>query len=273
MMLGLWACLLGIRWAIVFLTRIPISVGSEPCLPTSSGSEGAARIPDERLGLNWAAAHLPFVGTLIGVAGALVWRLSSRFEAGIRAWLVIAVLLLMTGALHEDGLADTADALGGAFERTKLFVILKDSRIGTYGTVALIGVLCLRALLFTQLLSVGSWVIVVSQTVSRFAPVVLMRWLPYVTPPDASRSRDMVQVNNAQVAVAALWTLFSCMGIVYFAQVSVARFLLALGAQAAACTWLAFRFKRRAGGITGDFLGATQQVGELAFLLGLAWAA
>lgn len=227
----------------------------------------------DRSGSNWAAAHFPFVGTLIGIVGALVWAAAFPLDAGIRAWLVIAVLLLTTGALHEDGLADTADALGGAFERTKLFAILKDSRIGTYGAVALISALCLRALLFTQLLSEGWWVLVASQTVSRFAPVVLIRWLPYVTPPDASRSRDVVQVSHAQVGVAALWTLCLCTGIVYFAQVSLARFSTALAAQGVASAWLAFRFKRRAGGITGDFLGATQQVGELAFLLGLAWAA
>jgi len=257
-MLGFWECALGIRWAIVFLTRIPVGGSSEPCLPKGS---------------NWAAAHFPFVGTLIGVVGALVWRLSLRLDAGIRAWLVIVVLVLMTGALHEDGLADTADALGGAFDRGKLFTILKDSRIGTYGAVALICALCLRAVLFTQLLSKGCWVIVASQTVSRFAPVVLMRWLPYVTPPETSRSRNVVQVNNPQLGVAALWTLSLCMAIVYFAQVSLARFSVALGVQGVATAWLAYRFKRRAGGVTGDFLGATQQVSELAFLLGLAWAA
>jgi len=257
-MRGFWECLLGIRWAIVFLTRIPVGGRSEPCLP---------------IGSNWAAAHFPLVGTLIGVVGALVWWLSLRLDAGIRTWLVIVVLLLMTGALHEDGLADTADALGGAFDRSKLFAILKDSRIGTYGAAALIGALCLRAALLTRLLSEGSWVIVASQTVSRFAPVVLIRWLPYVTPPDSSRSRDVVRVNNSQLTIAALWTLFSCAGIAYFAHLPLARFSVALGAQGVASAWLAFRFKRRAGGITGDFLGATQQVGELAFLLGLAWAA
>jgi adenosylcobinamide-GDP ribazoletransferase len=230
----------------------------EDCLPARS---------------KWAAAHFPFVGTLIGVVGALVWRLSLRLDAGIRAWLVIIVLVLMTGALHEDGLADTADALGGAFDRSKLFAILKDSRIGTYGAVALISALCLRAVLFTQLLSKGCWVIVASQTVSRFAPVVLMRWLPYVTPPETSRSHNVVQVNNPQMGVAALWTLCLCMGIVHFTQVSLASFSVALGTQGVVTAWLAYRFKRRAGGITGDFLGATQQISELAFLLGLALAA
>jgi len=257
-MLGFWECVLGIRWAIVFLTRIPVGGGSAHCLPKGS---------------NWAAAHFPLVGTLIGVIGALVWRLSFRLDAGIRAWLVIVLLLLLTGALHEDGLADTADALGGAFERSKLFAILKDSRIGTYGAVALIGALCLRAALLTQLLSEGCWVLVASQTVSRFAPVVLIRCLPYVTPTDTSRSRDVVKVNNLQMGVAALWTLCLCMGIVHFSQVSLVRLSVALGAQGVATAWLAYRFKRRAGGVPGDFLGATQQVGELAFLLGLAWAA
>jgi adenosylcobinamide-GDP ribazoletransferase len=248
-------CLLGIRSAFMLLTRIPLGMSTTP------GPDPGAR---------WAVAHLPLVGAFIGLIGAAVWALSASLEVGVRAWLVIAFLLLLTGALHEDGLADTADALGGAFTRRKLFEILKDSRIGSYGALALVVALSLRAALLTRLLAESCWLIVLSQTVSRFAPVVLLRCLPYVSPEGASRSHAVVQSQNGQWAVAGAWTLVVCSAVVYFAHISTRRLLLSLGVQVVAVLWMAFRFKRRAGGVTGDFLGATQQIGELAFLLGLA---
>jgi adenosylcobinamide-GDP ribazoletransferase len=248
-------CLFGIRGAFGLLTRLPLGTS------VPHHQNGAVR---------GAIAHLPLVGGFIGLTGSAVWVLTARLDASIRAWLVIAALLMLTGALHEDGLADTADALGGAFTRPRLFEILKDSRIGSYGALALIVALGLRATLLTRLLAESCWIIVLSQVVSRLAPVLLLRWLPYVSPKATSRSHGVVQNQNGQWLIAGGWTLVLCAAVVYFAHLAVDRFLWALGVQSLAVLWVAIRFKRRAGGVTGDFLGATQQVSELAFLLGMA---
>jgi adenosylcobinamide-GDP ribazoletransferase len=240
-----------IRAAIAFLTRIPV------------GHAGLG--PSAHAG---AAAHFPLVGALLGALGAGVWLATPRLDPEVRAWLVIAALLLVTGAFHEDGLADTADALGGACTREKLFEILKDSRIGAFGAVALICVLVVRAKLLAQLLPKGPWLLVAAQAYSRLAPVLLMAWLPYVTPEGSSRSRNVTQVGVGQVVGALFWTVLLSLGLCRLVRVSMPQFIVAVFGQAFAVLWLAYRFKRRAGGLTGDFLGATQQIGELAFLLG-----
>jgi adenosylcobinamide-GDP ribazoletransferase len=200
----------------------------------------------------------------------LVWTVSYRLDALSRVWLVIAALLLITGSLHEDGLADTADALGGAYTRERLFTILKDSRIGTFGAAALVVALALRAALLSRLLVQSVGVLIVSQAVSRFAPVVLMRFMPYVTATDVSRSQHVVHAKTHECAVAAIWTLCLLFGCAYWAHLSVARLAFGLCGLCLASIGLAWRFHRRAGGLTGDFLGATQQIGEIAFLIGFA---
>ncbi len=248
-------CLLGVRSAIGLLTRIPVY-------------SRLGRLEDS--GSRWALAHLPLVGTLIGSIGALVWLSSARLNDGARAWLVIAALLLVTGAFHEDGLADTADALGGASDRVRLFEILKDSRIGSYGALALIVALGLRAALLARLLPESGWLLVVAQTVSRLPPVLLLRCLPYVTPGDSARSARFAQAKTSHVLVASAWAASLCGASVPLASLALERLAGALGMVALAGLWLAWRFRRRAGGVTGDFLGAAQQVSELAFLVGLA---
>jgi adenosylcobinamide-GDP ribazoletransferase len=239
------------RSAVTFLTRLP--VGTCGCtLPAS------------------AAGYFPAVGTLVGLIGALTWRVTTHLDSTVRAWLVTAVLLLVTGAFHEDGLADTADALGGAFDRKRLFEILKDSRIGSFGAVALITVIALRSALWRQVLQANAATLIVSQTLSRLPPVLMLRSLPYVTPAPASRSHDVTALGATQVGLAAMWCVgvLAIYGVAYRVWIPI---VAAVVAQGLVSAWLAYRFVRRAGGLTGDFLGTTQQLGELAFLLAFAW--
>ena len=244
-----------IRAAIAFLTRIPVGHGE---------LHGDAH--------TGASAHFPLVGALLGLLGTLAWIATARLDSEVRAWLVVVTLLLTTGAFHEDGLADTADALGGAYNRSKLFEILKDSRIGTFGAAALICTLVLRAKLLAQLLPRSPWPLIAGQMLSRLAPVLLMAYLPYVTAEGTSRSGNVVHAGPWQVTGAVTWTVLLSLGLFHYCRVSPAQFAVAVFAQSVAIVWLAFRFKRRAGGLTGDFLGATQQLGELAFLLGACFA-
>jgi adenosylcobinamide-GDP ribazoletransferase len=239
----------GGRTAWTFLTRIPVG-----------------RYTHHDGDFRWASAWFPVVGALLGCGYACVWSwLAPAAGPTVAAILCVAAALVATGAFHEDGLADSADALGGAMDRERLFEILKDSRIGTFGAAALGIALLLRVALIVRLGENAAVALVVSEAVSRVAPVWLMGVLPYVTP-KRGQMKPVTQARAPQIVVA---TLFGA-GVVAVAGLSAAmalRLVAVLVAVTALCGW---RFWRRAGGITGDFLGATQQVALCATLLALS---
>lgn len=241
--------------AMAFLTRIPV------------GAVGSAKGPQA-----WAPAYFPLVGASLGMLGCVTWHLTQPLSAAVRSWLVLAALMLSTGAFHEDGLADTADALGGAFNRERLFEILKDSRIGTFGAAALIVTLALKAELLTHLMPRVSALLVASQALSRLGPVLLLWRLPYVTASAQSRSGPFTTVRHLHLLVALLFNALIIAAVQHWVQLPLRVWVVAALAQGVATLWLAWRFTRRAGGVTGDFLGATQQISELALLLGVSWA-
>lgn len=243
----------GARAALSFLTRLPC--GRWPLRPSA---------------LRWASAWFPVVGCSLGLLGSAVFVGLGRAGVWVAAAATLAVLAFVTGAFHEDGLADTADALGGAFERDKIFTILKDSRIGSFGATALILALLLRAAALAKLgpLAVGG--LLLGQTLSRTTPVWLMVALPYVTPSERARSSSVTDVGIAQAVLATCFAAIIVLLLALRALVAWQPLLIALGLAvlvALACGW---RFHVRAGGITGDFLGATQQVTDVAILVALA---
>jgi adenosylcobinamide-GDP ribazoletransferase len=234
--------------SIMFLTRVPV---------------GNVRFT--AADWRWAPAWMPATGAVIGLVLYAVWALAQPLGAFPAVVLAYAAGLLVTGALHEDGLADTADALGGARNPDDVFRILKDSRIGTYGALALCISLLLRVALISQADVQVLLLFVVSQAISRLPPVWLMVLLPYVTPKDTARSSALMSIGWPQVAWA------SGLAAVVLAWVSVVAGRdaagLVLGGTtivAAACGHL---FRARLGGVTGDFLGATQQVTEIVVLM------
>jgi adenosylcobinamide-GDP ribazoletransferase len=243
----------GARAAFVFLTRLP--VGGGPYSP------GAWR---------WSPAWFPLVGLVLGAVQGAAFALAARAGSLVAACVAVAVALLLTGAFHEDGLADTADALGGSHDREKLFAILKDSRIGAFGAAALTMALLLRVALLARLGAAAPAALVAVQCASRLAPVALMAFVPYVTPHGRSKSGHVAGAGGAQAVVATTVTLaalaaLSAAGAI--ARVEAAGVLAAGSLAAFAC---GARFVARAGGLTGDFLGATQQVAECAMLLAVA---
>jgi adenosylcobinamide-GDP ribazoletransferase len=249
-----------IRAAFIFLTRIP--VGGGPYTDNEWQS---------------STGHFPFVGAVLGaMLATLAAAMLPHFGAWPTAFVVLAASMLLTGAFHEDGLADTADALGGAFDREKLFAILKDSRVGTYGAAAVVVSLGLRAALLVELGSSMPLAILLSQGVARLPPLALMQQLPYVTSanPDEgveAKSRLVARATSRELAVAAAWVLLLAFLVWAADGVSIGR-TLAMGlALAGSTALLGMRFQRRAGGITGDFLGATEQVSECIVLLVLVW--
>lgn len=243
----------GARAAFVFLTRLPVG-----------------GFPYSKDDWRWASGHFPLVGAVLGALLALVWWCTSGIGALAQAALCVIVSLFLTGAFHEDGLADTADALGGVVSRERVFAILKDSRIGSFGAAALCMALVLRVALLAQLSAIAPAALVISQCVARVPPVWLMRALPYVSDPALAKNKNVARAGTPQAAVASLWAVLVVAGCVLsggLAPASVAALAPAAVLVALAC---GYRFHARVGGITGDFLGATQQVGECCILLALA---
>jgi adenosylcobinamide-GDP ribazoletransferase len=244
----------GGRAAMIFLTRIPIG-----------------GFPFSKEDWQWSSGYFPLVGVVLGVLHATVFLLTERAGAFAAACVAMTVGLLLTGAFHEDGLADTADAMGGTYDRTKLFEILKDSRVGSFGAVALVSVFLTKAALFARLGHSAALAMVVTQCVSRMPPIWLMATTPYVTQDEASKSKLVTRATWKQAALASLWPSVLCYA---FSQLYKWMSPMLVGTLAATCVVVAvlctWRFRKRVGGITGDFLGACQQVTECALLL--AWA-
>jgi adenosylcobinamide-GDP ribazoletransferase len=250
--MSLPAPLRGVRAAFAFLTRIP--VGGFPYTPEDWG---------------WAAAHFPLVGLALGAALAVLRAVLARgLGDGLAlGFLLVGASMVLTGAFHEDGLADSADALGGSFDREKLFAILKDSRIGTFGGAALCVSIGARAALYADLGPACAWALPLSACAARVGPVFLLLALPYVTP-DHAKSSAVAHAGIPQAAVAALWLALAAVVL----AVPPARLAAMVAVLAVVTVVSGAVYRARAGGVTGDFLGATEQLGEIAALVALAWS-
>jgi adenosylcobinamide-GDP ribazoletransferase len=267
--------------ALQFFTRIPVTgrladwVGFSPAL------------------LRASAAHFPGVGWLVGTLVALVTALllSSLPVSGFTP-LVVAVWgtafgVLITGAFHEDGLADVADGLGGSPERERALVIMKDSRVGAFGAIAMVLVLLAKVSLLALLGSMSGLLLCtalfLAHVVSRTWPLLLIRLMPHVGDAAGSKSKPLAdQISGASLGIALLWC-FAALALVVYAQGALnlvaieansmallQALLTALAASGMAFVLMWRWFWRRLQGFTGDCLGATQQLCELAFYLGLA---
>ena len=244
----------GMRAAFVFFTRIP--VGGFPFRPAD---------------WRWAAAHAPLVGLVLGSALGLLDRVLLPLGALSAAAITWGVSMLLTGAFHEDGLADTCDALGGGYDVNKVLAILKDSRIGSFGGAALAISLIGRTTLLAELGARAWWAIPITWCGARLGPVWLMATMRYVTNDDASKSRQLTQGGLAQALVGSVWLLSVLALAIGTNALSWPRAVTLLLALATVTLGSGWRYWVRVGGITGDFLGATEQLAELAGLAVLAW--
>jgi len=246
--------------ALQFLTRLPVPV----------------RVGFDPQWLNESARHFPLVGAVVGVvAASVLWAAGLVFPVGVAVGLSMAASVLLTGAFHEDGLADTCDALGGAVSRERALEIMKDSRIGTYGAVGLLLVLGLKAVTLAALpLGWALPALVLGHTASRAAAVSLIRFMPYAGDVDRAKAKPLARrISTPGFVVAFGWVALGCGLIVACSPDTWGAVLLALVLAIVGTLACARWFRCRLGGITGDTLGATQQLTELLVLLGwLAWA-
>ncbi|WP_299618354.1 adenosylcobinamide-GDP ribazoletransferase [Pelagibius sp.] len=249
-----WLCDLWL--ALALLTRLPVGAPTTP-------PKAAEPMPYAR-----ASRCYPLVGALVGLIAAAV--LLAAYRVGLPpilcALLAVATTVLVTGALHEDGLADLADGFGGGRDRTAKLAIMRDSRIGSYGVLALIFSVALRSASLAALgetPSLAAAALIAAQSLSRGGLAAIMALLPLARPEGLAAQVGRPGGGNALTAillagvlalllldwVAALWALLACLLI------------------QSAVTVLA---RRQIGGYTGDVLGAAQQLGEIAVLLVLA---
>jgi adenosylcobinamide-GDP ribazoletransferase len=214
-----------------------------------------------------SAKYFPLVGQGVGVACAGVWLVASRvWSAPLAALLAIAAGAALTGAFHEDGLADSADGLGGGRTREQRLAIMKDSRIGVFALLS-VG-FCVAARVFA-LASVpvgeGAWALIAAHGGGRLAAVVVMAHQPYAGDPAVAKlTPGPDRVQRAELAFAALTCLWPLL------ILGLAPSLVGCLLGAFAATWLALTAQRRIGGYTGDVLGAAEQLFETAFLLAVA---
>ena len=209
--------------------------------------------------LTGAVRYFPAIGLIIGASGAAaMWLAALVLPAPLPAILSTAVTLLMTGAIHEDGLADTADGLGGGATRERALEIMKDPRVGVFGAIALMLMLLLKiATLSLMPLLTAMAALVAAHAFSRFCAVLVIFASRYVGSADRSRAAPVVeQVKIGDVIVAAL---FGLPALALCGPRVLVAILVALMSVALLTRWC----MRRIGGYTGDTLGATQQLAEI----------
>ena len=282
--------------AVQFFTRIPI---------TGRLAEWVGYSPEM---LRASAAHFPAVGILTGLGAAITYGLlmlllpDTSFSPLVAAVLSTVFTAMMTGGFHEDGLADITDGLGGSHDREHALEIMKDSRVGAFGAMALVLALLAKVALLALLGSLDTvdvtviaetesvleeaaaaaaavetpfsgWLVcaalVAGHVVSRGLPLLLIRWLPHVGQTGRSKSKPLADdISRGSLVIAMVW----CLGVLLLASTILHPFTLAVAClfAAIALLWMKRLFKRRLRGFTGDCLGATQQVCEIAFYLGLA---
>ncbi|MEO9648914.1 MAG: adenosylcobinamide-GDP ribazoletransferase [Roseobacter sp.] len=231
--------------AISLLTRLPL-----PRLPDNA-FENAARAV-------WA---YPIVGAVLGVGAGAIGSLAVTLglPVMIAAGLSLVFLACCTGAMHEDGLCDVADGFWGGLTRDKRLSIMKDSQIGTYGTLALILCVGLRWIAYAALLPIGIGAIFAAAALSRSMMPFVMCALPH------ARSNGLsFQVGRPKRRVVAIGVLFAMA--LSLATIGLASALSALLIGLLSSAAMIHLARRKIGGQTGDVLGATQVVTELCIL-------
>lgn len=223
--------------------------------------------------LNEAAVGFPIAGFLIGVPIALVWITACHFLSPIlAATLTIAFGALITGCLHEDGLADCFDGLGGASNRQRILDIMRDSTIGTYGAAALFFTFALRIGALASLSSGrGALALLFAHSVARGTMVLAINFAQYARPAGLGDTvRDGLVKDDFYKSMAVIFIFAFLLSIASGEFSGIIAVFSALIAAWALLQWLISRI----GGYTGDGLGAMEQVAEIAIFITLAvlWA-
>lgn len=233
--------------ALMFFTRLPV--------PTIEYSQEK---------LNASSRYFPLVGVLVGALSATVFMFSTLIlPLKVAVLLSMIASILITGAFHEDGFADTCDGFGGGYTKEKILDIMKDSRIGAYGAIGIILLLILKFLLLSEIQPmIIPIVIVAGHSVSRLISISLLYSMVYVK--ESGKAKPLsTALPLSSLIVASIFGLFP---LLLFKKILVILIIIPL----LFTRWyLSYYFKKHIGGYTGDCLGAAQQVSEIVFYLGI----
>jgi adenosylcobinamide-GDP ribazoletransferase len=235
--------------ALGLLSRLPLRI--DTATATARGANAA-----------WA---FPVAGLVLGTMGAFAGALalSLGLPAALAAAVVLGVQAVVTGAMHEDGLADSVDGIWGGWDRARRLAIMKDSHIGTYGVLALILSVLIRWSALSVLIGLG-WLwpgVIAVACISRAPMAAVMSALPNAR--DGGLSRSV-----GRPAAATAWLALGIALLVSILLLGTVTFAVFLGVGAVTLGWAALAHGK-IGGQTGDILGATQQLAEVAALLAL----
>lgn len=240
--------------SVMFFTRFPV--------PKST--------PYSTVLMNKANRYFPLVGGILALfLSGCYFALRNVFPLDVTVILIIIVSLFSTGAFHEDGLADMADGIGGGLTVERRLAIMKDSRIGTYGTVSLVLSLMLK---FTLLLALAKQQLfipslIIAYTVSRTLAATLIFNTAYVTDDETSKSKPLAsQQSKTELMIVMLTAILSLLLLhdqPWFIVFSVSIVIVLVLFRTLFRRWLL----KRIGGFTGDCLGAAQQISELIIYL------
>ena len=234
--------------AIMFYTRIPV--------PRSTG------FSEENL--NKATRYFPLMGIVVGGLGALLFFLAN-LAMGVHLSILASLILMImvTGAFHEDGLADFCDGFGGGYTSERILEIMKDSRIGVYGGIALILLFLSKLFLLSEIgLEDIPIVILAAHAFSRLNPVLMIYTSSYVSPEEGSKSKPVGMKGSIVTLLLAI--VFS-LAPMFFVSWPIIPFLIL--AQLLILFLFRFYVRKMIGGYTGDILGALQQFSEIGFYL------
>ncbi|MCI0486980.1 MAG: adenosylcobinamide-GDP ribazoletransferase [Blastocatellia bacterium] len=236
----------GFLIAVGFLTRLPVRLSPD--------------VTEEEIGR--AAGFFPLVGVIVGGGGALLYAgLKPALPHATCILMVLIYLAFITGGFHEDGLADSLDGLGGGRTKERALEIMRDSRIGTFGALGLIFLVLAKYNLLSILEEKQLWRwLIFAHTASRWTSLPLSMWLPYAR--SEGQGKLVARRTGGPALVIATATLAAVSSLL---PLRVA--LLALGVVFVAVTLSGFYYRRRLDGITGDCLGATNQITEVALYL------
>ena len=241
-------CVNGIRTSVAFLTRLPLG----------------HRVPGAEIDIARASWAFPIAGAVVGLIGGVIYALA--FKLGLGAWpsaaLCVAATLGVTGCLHEDGLADTADGFGGGTARERKLEIMRDSHIGTYGVCALTLSILLRVAVVAALArpSLVFWALIAAHGAARAVLPIFMTIVPPARDDGLSRAAGQPTQQTALIA-GGLGILIL---VVLLGPLAAIAALVLLVIVMGLMTWLS---SSQIGGQTGDVLGALEQVSEVAVLL------
>ncbi|NGP86847.1 adenosylcobinamide-GDP ribazoletransferase [Fodinibius halophilus] len=213
--------------------------------------------------LNESARYFSLMGIIVGSVGAGVfWGFNLIFPQPIAILLSMLATIWLTGAFHEDGLADMFDGFGGGWTKEKILSIMKDSRIGTFGVAGLAGILALKFVSLNELPSAAiPFLLIAGHAVSRFLATTLIMTHDYVRGEPSKAKPVAKKMSPFSITVSAVFGLLPLLLVPHY------WIWLSLIPMVAVLVYLGYFFNKWIGGHTGDCSGATQQLTEVTFYL------